>query len=151
MAKKMSPNTAKLVMIAVVLVILLQISLMQASKGEGFDNQVSVRTSVNAVANKHYSIHTDIYETLAQTNITYVYENSASSDSEVFFQLRIPSKAFLTNASLTAKGHTFWAKVLPKTQAQNVYQNATQAGRSAVLISEISKNVFQVDLNVANF
>ncbi|OLS25608.1 MAG: hypothetical protein HeimC3_13560 [Candidatus Heimdallarchaeota archaeon LC_3] len=140
-------NLFQLITAGLVLVILLQMTsqqLIYSSNGEiSKNNQVSFRHPI-------YLVETMVNETFAETNVTHVFDNPTDSSELATFIVTLPTGGYLSNASLTTKGQTFWGTILEVREAEQAFENATKAGRSAVIINQMSNNNYEVSVNVAN-
>ena len=65
------------------------------------------------------------------------------------FLPQIPSSSFITNLSITINDKTFWGVINRISVAQGIYQNATQQGKSAILLSQIGADTYRLDFNIA--
>jgi Ca-activated chloride channel family protein len=137
-------NIMQLITIAVVLVILMQMTTQQIFNVSAHVDQQ------NLFEHEFYSIQTDVMETYGETNVTHVYNNPTDESVQVEFSVVLPKGAYLSNASITVSGQTFWAEILEIKEAEQSFENATEAGRSAVLIRKNSSQEHVVDVNVAN-
>lgn len=85
----------------------------------------------------------------AVTDVQVRFGNPTDVNSSETFVLRIPQDAFISNFSLTLKGHTYYAKVMKATDAASAYQNATMQGDNAGLMASEGASTFGYSVNVA--
>jgi len=99
---------------------------------------------------EHYSIITEVTETIAQTNVTLVYHNPTDTLTRGIFSVIIPDKAYATNISMKIDNNTYWGRILEIKEAVESFENASEAGESAVLLREILPQNFQIDFSISN-
>ncbi|MHA2366348.1 MAG: VWA domain-containing protein [Candidatus Hodarchaeales archaeon] len=97
-----------------------------------------------------YSIETEIYETFSQTNVTHVYRNPTDDATRGNFNVKIPENAYLTNATMKIGNYTFWGRILEVQEAQQSFENASEAGESAVLLTQLDSSEYIVDFSISN-
>jgi len=85
----------------------------------------------------------------AVTDVQVRFGNPTEENLSETFVLQIPEDAFISNFSLTLKGHTYYAKVMKAQDAAAAYQNATAQGDNAGLMASNGDSTFGYSVNVA--
>ena len=85
----------------------------------------------------------------AVTDFQVRFGNPTDQNTSETFVLQIPENAFISNFSLTLKGHTYFAKVMKAQDAAAAYQNATAQGDNAGLMASQGDSTFAYSVNVA--
>ena len=91
----------------------------------------------------------DIRNSYAITNVWATFVNPSSTAIEETFSFMIPENAFISNFSLTMKGHTFYATVLKAKDAAQQYAKAKAAGNNAGLLATQGRSTFTYSINIA--
>jgi uncharacterized protein YegL len=90
----------------------------------------------------------DIRNSYAITNVWATFVNPTGTAIEETFSFMIPENAFISNFSLTMKGHTFYATVLKAQDAAQQYAKAKAAGNSAGLLATQGRSTFTYSINI---
>jgi uncharacterized protein YegL len=85
----------------------------------------------------------------AVTDFQVRFGNPTDQNTSETFVLQIPEDAFISNFSLTLKGHTYFAKVMKAQDAALAYANATEHGDNAGLMASEGGSSFAYSVNVA--
>lgn len=93
-------------------------------------------------------VRTTVHETLAETNMSFTFKNNVNESLQSYVTVDIPKGAYVTNLSLVRNNNTYWGTVLEKQEAEQSFENATSEGRSAILLTQLSKQSFLVDFSV---
>ncbi len=74
--------------------------------------------------------------------------NNGQNDSEYTYKINIPDDAFLTNLTAAMNGTLYYGQVKEDAQAQQEYDEAVEAGKSAIKIEKYSVTSFSMTLNL---
>jgi uncharacterized protein YegL len=85
----------------------------------------------------------------AVTDVQVRFGNPTDQNTSETFVLQIPEDAFISNFSLTLKGHTYYATVMKAQDAAAAYANATAHGDNAGLMASQGDSTFAYSINVA--
>jgi uncharacterized protein YegL len=85
----------------------------------------------------------------AVTEVQVRFGNPTDQNTSETFVLQIPEDAFISNFSLTLKGHTYFAKVMKAQDAALAYANATAHGDNAGLMASEGGSSFAYSVNIA--
>lgn len=94
-------------------------------------------------------IDATVHETFVDSNISLVMENSQNDTILSEFTFFIPDGAYITNLSMTVNGHSFWGDINRIVIAQQIFENATQQGKSALLLTQIGQNEYNLSFAIA--
>jgi len=86
----------------------------------------------------------------AVTDVQVRFGNPTDDNVSETFILQIPDDAFISNFSLTLKGHTYYAKVMKAQDAAMAFQNATAHGDNAGLMASQGDATFAYSVNIAS-
>lgn len=82
------------------------------------------------------------------TRITHHYVNPNEQNTQAHFRVMIPRGAFISNFSLTLDGQNYYARALPKEEAQERYEEAVAQGNTAGLGETRDASTFSFTLNL---
>ncbi|XP_051873134.1 inter-alpha-trypsin inhibitor heavy chain H3-like [Pristis pectinata] len=76
--------------------------------------------------------------------------NRANASREAFFEIELPTTAFITNFSMTLDGMTYVGAVKEKEVARQQYQHAVSQGRTAGIVKKSGRQTekFEVSVNI---
>ncbi|XP_072928826.1 inter-alpha-trypsin inhibitor heavy chain H3-like isoform X3 [Hemitrygon akajei] len=76
--------------------------------------------------------------------------NRADASREAFFEIDLPSTAFITNFSMTLDGVTYVGAVKKKEEAEEQYQHAVSQGQTAGIVKKSGRKTekFEVSVNI---
>ncbi|XP_072137036.1 inter-alpha-trypsin inhibitor heavy chain H3-like isoform X1 [Mobula birostris] len=76
--------------------------------------------------------------------------NRADASREAFFEIDLPSTAFITNFSMTLDGVTYMGAVKKKEEAEEQYQRAVSQGQTAGIVKKSGRKTerFEVSVNI---
>lgn len=83
------------------------------------------------------------------TNISQVYINHHDMEIQGTYLFAIPEDAFISNFSLINNGIKYYGKIFPKERAQEQYQEAVEAGRTAALLEYVGRKQFMYSISIA--
>ncbi len=86
--------------------------------------------------------------TIANVQVTQVYENEGDSVLEAIYIFPLSTKAAIYRMRMTVGDRVIEAKIKKRQEARRDYEKARQEGRTASLLEQQRPNVFQ--MNVAN-
>jgi Ca-activated chloride channel family protein len=98
---------------------------------------------------KSVQLDIEIRETFAKTNLSINVKNNENTTFQSEFTFKIPSKALITNLSMTVNYLTFWGVINRVEEASNIYENATAEGKSAILLTNIGPSFYKLEYSVA--
>uniref|UniRef100_A0A8B9PKC3 Inter-alpha-trypsin inhibitor heavy chain family member 6 n=1 Tax=Apteryx owenii TaxID=8824 RepID=A0A8B9PKC3_APTOW len=78
-----------------------------------------------------FAVHSTIVSRYASTWVRCTLRNPHASPHEATFDLDLPAAAFVSNFTITANGKAYVAEVKEKQQAQKLYEEARQRGKTA--------------------
>ena len=91
-----------------VVLTLVSLFLLQNVSVQGKNNEILE----SGVVFESYSIKTEVFETVAQTNITQIYYNPTDTLVKGTFNAIIPDRAYATNTSIKIENNTYWGRIL---------------------------------------
>jgi len=83
------------------------------------------------------------------TNVSQVFYNHYDMEIQGTYLFTIPEDAFISNFSLMRDGIKYYGKIFPKEPAQEQYQEAVEAGRTAALLEYVGRKQFMYSVSVA--
>lgn len=95
-----------------------------------------------------FELNVDIHETLAEVNISGFFYNPSGELVLDDFNIEIPTGAYVDNITLQQGNATYWGRVMELQEAQEAFINATEANRSATLLTQIGQHKFKVDYSI---
>ncbi|MFX1513807.1 MAG: VWA domain-containing protein [Promethearchaeota archaeon] len=95
-----------------------------------------------------FEINAIIHETLAEVNVTGLFFNPTSETAIGEFTIQIPVGAYVSNISLQTSNLTYWGRIMKKEEAQEAFTNATVSNRSALLLTQIDRDLFKIEYSV---
>ncbi|MFX1513806.1 MAG: VWA domain-containing protein, partial [Promethearchaeota archaeon] len=137
-------NKIKRIMQLVVLILFLNSAIFQPV----CRSISSINTISSPVVFEKFEINTIIHETLAEVNVTGLFHNPTSETVTDTFTIQIPSGAYVSNISLRTNNLTYWGRIMKKEEAQEAFTNATTSNRSALLLTQISRDKFKIEYSV---
>ena len=93
-------------------------------------------------------INAVIHETLVETNVSGTFYNPLNTSTTGVFHITIPSGSYVSNISLQTHNLTYWGRIMEKQEAVEAFENATEANRTAVLLTQWGKYTFIVDFSI---
>ncbi|XP_058647536.1 inter-alpha-trypsin inhibitor heavy chain H3-like isoform X3 [Onychostoma macrolepis] len=100
-----------------------------------------------------FHINSTVTSRYATTIITSRVTNVLNQSQEVYFEVKIPKDAFISQFRMTIEGKTFDGVVKEKEEAQQQYSQAVSRGQSAGLVSAVGRTLedFKTSVTVAAF
>lgn len=111
-------------------------------------SNLSKKNQTSNVLFEEFSINTIIYETLAEINYTGLFFNPTNTTTTANFTIEIPEESYVSNISLQKDNIIYWGRIMKKQEAQEAFENATEANRSAVLLTTLGRYRFRVDFSI---
>ncbi|XP_067171174.1 inter-alpha-trypsin inhibitor heavy chain H6 [Apteryx mantelli] len=98
-----------------------------------------------------FAVHSTIVSRYASTWVRCTLRNPHASPREATFDLDLPAAAFVSNFTITANGKAYVAEVKEKQQAQKLYEEARQRGKTAAHVGTREREMerFRVSASVA--
>ncbi|XP_025935186.1 LOW QUALITY PROTEIN: inter-alpha-trypsin inhibitor heavy chain H6 [Apteryx rowi] len=98
-----------------------------------------------------FAVHSTIVSRYASTWVRCTLRNPHASPREATFDLDLPAAAFVSNFTITANGKAYVAEVKEKQQAQKLYEEARQRGKTAAHVGTRERETerFRVSASVA--
>jgi Mg-chelatase subunit ChlD len=87
----------------------------------------------------------------ATTNIQEKFKNPYNYSINETFEFEIPTKAFMSNFSLTINNVTHYAKIVPKKVGQQKFNESVKKGMNAGLVEYRDKQIFTYQVNLAPY
>jgi Ca-activated chloride channel family protein len=123
--------------------------LSVADKGESpYFNIVSGGSGVESLPLLSTTANVDISGVIADLTIIQVYRNTGNSPIEAIYTFPASSRAAVYYMKMTIKDRVIISQIREKKEAQQIYTQAKNEGKSASLLTESRPNVFT--MNVAN-
>jgi uncharacterized protein YegL len=97
---------------------------------------------------EQFEVNANIYETLAVVNVSGTFSNPSDVLAIGEFTIKLPQGAYVDNISLVQNKTTYWGRVMRIQEAQEAFINATEANRSATILTQRSKYEFQVEYSI---
>ncbi len=120
-------------------IIMLAIPLLQSASAVGSRGGVKIDSPVVDVVVDNSFVRVTTSVTLTNTN---------DGTSEYVYRFNIPEDAFLTNLTAEMGGLTYYGRVKVDQEAQQEYDDAVEAGKSAIKIEKYSVSSFGMTLNL---
>ncbi|MGA1821900.1 MAG: VIT domain-containing protein [Thermoplasmatota archaeon] len=96
-----------------------------------------------------FGLNVDIMNHYAVSEAVIVYSNPSSEVKEIRSSFEKPSGSLLSNMSLTIDGEIFYAEIVEKAEANQKYDEAKEANKTATKISATADpDVFAISLNI---
>ncbi|MFQ5820737.1 MAG: VIT domain-containing protein [Candidatus Heimdallarchaeota archaeon] len=83
------------------------------------------------------------------TNVSQEFYNPHDVAVQGTYLFAIPEEAFISNFSLTLDGVKYYGTILPRDQAEEQYQEAVEAGRTAALLEYVGRKLFTYAVSLA--
>eukprot|EP00092_Neocalanus_flemingeri_P009192 GFUD01009893.1.p1 GENE.GFUD01009893.1~~GFUD01009893.1.p1 ORF type:complete len:803 (+),score=226.34 GFUD01009893.1:227-2635(+) len=81
---------------------------------------------------------------IAQVEVTQEYQNKENNAIEVVYFFPVEEEAAVTGCSAELEGRNVVAKIKKKDEAQKLYNEAVNDGKTAVLLDEIKPDIFEL-------
>jgi len=94
------------------------------------------------------SIKIEVDNSFVRVTTSLSLTNNGQEDSEYTYKISIPDDAFLTNLTAVMNGSKYYGQVKEDEQAQQEYDDAKEAGKSAIKIVKYSTTSFSMTLNL---
>ncbi len=94
-------------------------------------------------------IKTTIDNSYAVTQVRQEFENPYEHAIDTTFMFRIPEKAFISNFTITIGNETYYAKITPKEEAEEMYEKAVSEGKDAALLEARDKTLFSYSVSLS--
>ncbi|UCE14979.1 MAG: VWA domain-containing protein [Candidatus Heimdallarchaeota archaeon] len=104
--------------------------------------------NTDTIVFEEFRLNAVIYETLAEVNASGLFYNPSNELVTGEFIIEIPTGAYLSNISLELGDYTYWGRIMKVQEAQEAFANATESNRSAVLLTQISPNLFRTEFSI---
>jgi hypothetical protein len=85
----------------------------------------------------------------AATNIQEKFTNPYNYPIDKTFSFQIPSKAFISNFSLTIDNETLYAEIVGNSEAKEKYNEAVVKGSNAGIVESMDKNTFSYSVSIS--
>ena len=103
-----------------------------------------VNGPADTVFMKSHHVNVTINNGFARTEVDQVFGNNAEQDLEAVYSFPVPKQASLSELSLWLDGQEILGEVLEKQQAQKIYEEQKQKGRSTALAEKDDYKTFDV-------
>ena len=103
-----------------------------------------VNGPVDTVFMKSHHVNVTVNNGFARTEVDQVFGNNTDQDLEAVYSFPLPKRASLSELSLWIDGREVLGEVLEKGQAQKVYEEQKQKGRSTALAEKDDYKTFDV-------
>jgi Ca-activated chloride channel family protein len=91
---------------------------------------------------KHTDVKAEISGFLSRVNVTQEFENPFKEKIEAVYTFPLPQDAAVDDMTMTVGDRTIRGKILPREEAQAVYDAARSSGRTASLLDQERPNIF---------
>ncbi len=94
------------------------------------------------------AINGEIIDNFANITYSLVFDNQASAtDTLLEYQMKSPTRLYLSNVSASMGEDTYWGEVYPIQQAHQIFNDSVSANKSAVLVT-YSNDIYTFEINV---
>jgi Ca-activated chloride channel family protein len=91
---------------------------------------------------KHTDVKAEISGFLSRVNVTQEFENPFKEKIEAVYTFPLPQDAAVDDMTMTIGDRTIRGKILPREEAQAVYDAAKSSGKTASLLDQERPNIF---------
>lgn len=91
---------------------------------------------------KHTDVQAEISGFLARVNVTQEFTNPSTDKVEAIYTFPLPQNAAVDDMTLIVGGRTIKGLIKKREEAQQIYQNARNAGHAAALLDQERPNIF---------
>ena len=91
---------------------------------------------------KHTEVKAEISGFLSRVNVTQEFENPFKEKIEAVYTFPLPQNAAVDDMTMTVGDRTIRGKILPREEAQAVYDAAKSSGKTASLLDQERPNIF---------
>ena len=91
---------------------------------------------------KHTDVKAEISGFLSRVNVTQEFENPFKEKIEAFYTFPLPQDAAVDDMTMTIGNRVVKGKILPREEAQAVYEAAKSSGQVASLLDQERPNIF---------
>src|SRR5689334_7647094 len=91
---------------------------------------------------KHTDVKAEISGFLSRVNVTQEFENPFKEKIEAVYTFPLPQNAAVDDMTMTIGDRTVRGKILPREEAQAVYDAAKSSGKTASLLDQERPNIF---------
>jgi Ca-activated chloride channel family protein len=91
---------------------------------------------------KHTDVKAEISGFLSRVNVTQEFENPFKEKIEAVYTFPLPQDAAVDDMTMTIGNRTIRGKILPREEAQAVYDAAKSSGKTASLLDQERPNIF---------
>lgn len=104
--------------------------------------------SDDVIVFEKFELNVAIHETLAEVNMSGFFYNPSDEIALDDFTIEIPTGAYVDNITLQQGNTTYWGRIMELQEAHEAFTNATEANRSATLLTQIGQHKFKVDYSI---
>jgi uncharacterized protein YegL len=123
-------------------IILITSGLAPGSKNSRSDSQPDIEyLIINTIIDNNYAV----------TNIQQKFKNPNNYPIDETFQFQVPTKAFISNFSLTINDKVNYAQIVSRSVGKEKYNKAVISGSNAGLVEAEDKNIFTYSVSLSPF
>ncbi|XP_058229130.1 inter-alpha-trypsin inhibitor heavy chain H3-like [Hemibagrus wyckioides] len=127
------------------------LNLLQHDENDDAVNEEKPNLRSHEIEMQKVKIECIVTSRFAHTVMTSTALNKANVSQEVYFEVELPKKAFITNFSMEIDGKTYVGEVKEKEKAKKKYETAVSSGQTAGLVKASGRKMekFSVSVNIA--
>jgi len=149
MLKEIFPRSYLLIIIAGLLLIPIAIEMSQVEASAQSGDTAGALTVVDSSGKakslcplKHTDVKAEISGFLSRVNVTQEFENPFKEKIEAVYTFPLPQNAAVDDMTMTIGSRVVKGKILPREEAQAVYDAARENGQVASLLDQERPNIF---------